>query len=48
MARQKYSGYNRHAKVEAAIGRYQRVIGNTLRSRTDQTEGTEIAIAAVF
>jgi hypothetical protein len=48
MAWQKCSGYNLHAKVEAAIGRYKRVIGNTLRSRTDQTEATEIAIAAVF
>jgi hypothetical protein len=43
MAWQKCSGYNLHAKVEAAIDRYKRGIGNTLRSRTDQT-----AIAAVF
>ena len=42
----KSSGYNRRAKVEAAIGRYKRVIGDTLRSRTDQTEATEVAIAA--
>jgi len=33
------------AKVEAAIGRYKRVIGDALRSRTDETEATEIAIA---
>ena len=43
---QKSSGYNLRAKVEAAIGRYKRVIGDTLRSRTDQTEATEVAIAA--
>ena len=46
MGWQKSSGYNRRAKAEAAIGRYKRVIGDTLRSRTDQTEATEVAIAA--
>ena len=45
MAWQKASGYNLRAKV-ASIGRYKRVIGGALRSRTDQTEPTEIAIAA--
>jgi hypothetical protein len=40
------SGYNLRAKVEAAIGRYKRVIGDALRSRNDQTEATEVAIAA--
>jgi hypothetical protein len=35
------------AKVETSIGRYKRVIGDALRSRTDQTEATEVAIAAV-
>jgi hypothetical protein len=34
-------------KVETSIGRYKRVIGDALRSRTDQTEATEVAIAAV-
>jgi Transposase DDE domain len=43
---QKSSGYNVRAKVEAAIGRYKRVIGDALRSRTDETEATEVAIAA--
>jgi hypothetical protein len=43
---QKASGYNLRAKVEAAIGRYKRVIGDALRSRTDETEATEVAIAA--
>jgi hypothetical protein len=46
MAWQKASGYNLRAKVEASIGRYKRVIGGALRSRTDQTEATEVAIAA--
>jgi hypothetical protein len=46
MAWQKASGYNVRAKVEASIGRYKRVIGDALRSRTDQTEATEVAIAA--
>jgi hypothetical protein len=38
--------FNLRAKVEASIGRYKRVIGDALRSRTDQTEATEVAIAA--
>jgi hypothetical protein len=46
MAWQKASGYNLRAKVEASIGRYKRVIGDALRARTDQTEATEIALAA--
>jgi hypothetical protein len=46
MGWQKSSGYNLRAKVEAAIGRYKRVIGDTLRSRSDKTEATEVAIAA--
>ena len=46
MGWQKSSDYNIRAKVEAVIGRYKRVIGDALRSRTDETEATEIAIAA--
>ena len=46
MSWQKSSGYNLRARVEASIGRYKRVIGDALRSRTDATEATEIAIAA--
>jgi hypothetical protein len=46
MAWQKSSGHNVRAKVEAAIGRYKRVIGDSIRSRTDETEATEVAIAA--
>jgi hypothetical protein len=30
----------------ASIGRYKRVIGDALRSRTDRTEATEVALAA--
>jgi IS5 family transposase len=45
MAWQKASGYNLRAKVEASNGRYKRVIGDALRSRTDQTEAAEVAIA---
>jgi hypothetical protein len=47
MGWQKASGYNPRAKIEASIGRYKRVIGDTLRSRTDQSEATEVALAAV-
>jgi hypothetical protein len=46
MAFQKASGYNLRAKVEASIGRYKWVIGDALRSRTDRTEATEVALAA--
>ena len=45
MGWQKSSDYNVRAKVEAAIGRYKRVIGDALRSRTDETQATEVAIA---
>jgi hypothetical protein len=43
---QKSSGYNLRARVEASIGRYKRVIGDALRSRSDESEATEVAIAA--
>ena len=45
MGWRKSSGYNIRAKVEAAIGRLKRVIGDSLRSRTHDTGSTEIAIA---
>jgi IS5 family transposase len=45
MAWQKASGYNRRARAEAAISRYKRVIGDTLRSRTDPRRASEVAIA---
>jgi hypothetical protein len=46
MGWRKSSDYNICAKVEAAIGRYKRVIGDAFRSGTDKTEATEVAIAA--
>ena len=46
MGWQKSSSYNLRARVEASIGGYKRVIGDALRSRTDETEATEVAIAA--
>ena len=42
---QKTSGYNRRSKVEAAIGRYKRVIGDALRSREDARRVCEVKIA---
>ena len=43
MGRRKSNGYNVRAKVEAAIGWFKRVIGDSLRSRTDDAESNEIA-----
>ena len=43
---QKASGYDRRALAEAAMSRYERVIGDALRSRTDPGRATEVAIAA--
>jgi hypothetical protein len=45
MGWQTRSGYTRRALVEAAISRLKRVIGDALRSRTDQRRATEVAIA---
>ena len=45
MAWQKASGYNRRAKVEAAIGRWKQVIGDGLRSRIDERRVTEVSVA---
>jgi hypothetical protein len=42
---QKTSGSTRRALVKAAISRFKRVIGNALRSRTDQRRRTEVTIA---
>src|ERR1700745_4011101 len=42
---QRASGYNWRALVEADIGRYKRVIGDALRSRTKGRQMTEVAIA---
>jgi Transposase DDE domain len=45
MGWQKASGYNLRALVEAAVSRYKRVIGDTLRSQTNGRQATEVAIA---
>ena len=42
---QKSSGYDYRALVEADIGRFKRVIGDALRSRTDARRATEVATA---
>jgi len=42
---QEASGYNWRALVEADVSRFKRVIGDTLRSRTDRRRATEVAIA---
>lgn len=44
MGWQKTRGYNRRALVEAAIGRYKRVIGDTLRSLTLRRQVSEVAV----
>jgi hypothetical protein len=39
------SGYNTRSKVEAAMSRFKRVIGDTLKSRHDAHRATEMATA---
>ena len=39
------SGYTKRARVEAAIGRFKQVIGEELRSRTDQRRAIEVDVA---
>ena len=41
MGWQKISGYNARARAEATVGRFKQVIGDGLRSRTDERRGTE-------
>ena len=45
MAWQKAAGYNWRALVEADISRFKQVIGDGLRSRTNQRRTSEVAIA---
>ena len=45
MAWQKTSGYNRHAKAEAAIARWKQVIGDGLGSRMDARRAAEVDVA---
>ena len=42
---QKASGYTARARAEAAIGRFKQVIGDALRSRTDDRRATEVDVA---
>lgn len=46
MGWQKASGYNQRAKAEAAVSRYKRVIGGTLRSQGGPAQEVETQIAA--
>ncbi len=45
MGWQRASGYNRRARIEATMGRFKGVIGDGLRSRTDQRRATELNVA---
>src|SRR4051812_3750803 len=45
MAWQTASGYNWRARAEAAIGRFKRVIGDGLRSHTEERRATEMDVA---
>jgi hypothetical protein len=45
MGWQKASGYTRRALAEATISRFKRVIGDGLRSHTDQRQATEMDVA---
>ena len=47
MGWQKMSGYTKRARVEAAIARWRQVIGDALRSRTDERRATEVAVATL-
>ena len=42
---QKASGYTKRARAEAAIGRFKQVIGDAVRSRTDERRATEVDVA---
>jgi hypothetical protein len=42
---QRVSGYNKHSRVETAIGRYKHVIGDVLGFRNDGRRATEVAVA---
>jgi len=46
MGWQKRSGDNTRARAEAAIARWKQVIGDGLRSRTDERRATEVKVAA--
>jgi hypothetical protein len=45
MGWQTATGYNIRARIEAAMGRFKQVIGDGLRSRTDERRATEVNVA---
>jgi len=45
MVWQQASGYTNRARAEAAISRYKRVIGDELRSHTEERRATEVNVA---
>ena len=45
MAWQAASDYTRRARAETAMSRFKRVIGDTLRSHTDERRATEVEVA---
>ncbi len=45
MGWQRASGYNIRTRIEATIGRFKGVIGDGLRSRTDERRATEVNVA---
>src|SRR3982751_83631 len=47
MGWQTASGYTKRARAEAAIGRFKRVIGDGLRSHTDERQATEMNVAVM-
>ena len=46
MGWQKASGYTKRARAEAGTARFKRVIGDGLRSHTDERRATEVEVAA--
>ena len=42
---QKASGYTKRARAETAISRFKRVIGDELRSHTEERRATEMDVA---
>jgi len=45
MAWQKASGYTKRAKAETSMSRFKQVIGDGLRSQTDERQATEVEVA---
>ena len=45
MSWQSASGYNKRARAEAAMNRWNQVIGDELRAHTDEHRATEVAVA---